>query len=164
MTAMSTHQRNIVDQLPISLSGRHKTDVRSQFGALCYRVKKGGKVQVLLITSRTSRRWIIPKGWPMDGKTPAESAAVEAWEEAGVRGVSDGRCIGMFSYSKETDEMGALPCLAMIFAIEVTDCAETYPENEERERIWVSRRKAAKLVDEPELSHVIQSFKPGLRA
>ncbi|MFC6583776.1 NUDIX hydrolase [Sulfitobacter aestuariivivens] len=54
--------------------------MRTQFAALCYRVKKG-KVQVLLVTSRGTKRWIVPKGWPMDGKTPAQSAALEAWEE-----------------------------------------------------------------------------------
>lgn len=160
---MSSHQRNMIKQLPISLPGGSKTDVRSQFAALCYRIRKG-KVQVLLITSRTRKRWIVPKGWPMDGKTPAESAAVEAWEEAGVRGVSDGRCLGVFSYSKETGEHGALPCLAMVFAIEVQDLAKTYPEVAERKRRWVTRKEAAKLVDEPELSRILRDFDPRVSA
>jgi 8-oxo-dGTP pyrophosphatase MutT (NUDIX family) len=156
---MSTHQRTIIKQLPISLAGGKKTDVRSQFAALCYRMKKG-KPQVLLITSRTTKRWIIPKGWPMDGKTPAESAAIEAWEEAGVRGTSDGRCIGIFSYSKDAEGLGELPCLAMVFAIEVMELADTYPEADERKRKWVSRKKAADLVDEAELARIIRDFDP----
>ena len=160
---MSTHERNITEQKRISLEGGRKTDVRSQFGALCYRVKKDGKVEFLLITSRTSLRWIIPKGWPMDGKTPAETAVIEAWEEAGVRGVTDGRCVGIFSYSKDTNDLGALPCMAMVFAIEVVELSSSYPEAGDRERVWMPRKKASKLVDEPELSRIIRDFDPGSR-
>lgn len=160
---MSTHQRNMITQLPISLPNGSKSDVRSQFAALCYRVKRG-KVQVLLITSRASRRWIVPKGWPMDGKTPAESAAIEAWEEAGVRGVSDGRCIGIFSYSKDTDDQGALPCLAMVFAIEVRELSDVYPEASQRERKWLSRKQASKRVEEPELARILRDFDPRVHA
>ena len=70
----------MIKQLPISLRGAAKSDVRTQFAALCYRIKRG-KVQVLLVTSRRTKRWIVPKGWPMEGRTPADSAAQEAWEE-----------------------------------------------------------------------------------
>lgn len=161
---MSTHPGVIAEQVPISLSGRDKTDVRSQFGALCYRIKKAEKIEFLLITSRTAKRWIIPKGWPIDGKTPVECALIEAWEEAGVRGVSDGRCIGIFSYSKDADGLGELPCLAMVFAVEVSEMAKKFPEAGERDRIWVTRKKAAKLVGEPELSRIIRDFDPGMRA
>ena len=156
---MSSHQRSMIKQLPISLSVGRKTDVRTQFGALCYRLKKG-KVQVLLITSRAAKRWIIPKGWPSDGKTPTESAVIEAWEEAGVRGETDGRCIGIFSYKKDMSDLGSLPCVAMVFAIEVTELAEDYPEAHERDRQWMTRKKASKLVDEPELSRIIRDFDP----
>ncbi len=149
----------MVLEYPIFLGGGSKTDVRTQFAALCYRYRKG-KLEVLLITSRSSRRWIVPKGWPMDGKSPPETAAIEAWEEAGVTGDADGRCIGVFTYSKDTDEMGAFPCLAMLFAIEVSDIAEIYPEAKERERVWVSRKKAAKMVDEPELARILRDFDP----
>lgn len=151
----------MIKQLPISLPNGSKTDVRTQFGALCYRIRKK-KVEILLITSRNSKRWIVPKGWPMDGKTPAQCAAIEAWEEAGVTGVSDGQCIGIFSYSKETGDLGALPIVAMVFAINVEKLVQDYPEAHERKRIWVSRKKAAKLVDEPELSRIVRDFDPRL--
>jgi 8-oxo-dGTP pyrophosphatase MutT (NUDIX family) len=75
----------LVKQLPISVGGGKKSDVRTQFAALCYRVVKK-KVKVLVISSRGTGRWIVPKGWPMDGKTPADAALQEAWEEAGVIG------------------------------------------------------------------------------
>lgn len=156
---MNNHQRQMVSQAPISLPRGRKTDVRSQFAAICYRLKKE-KVEILLITSRTSKRWIVPKGWPVNGKTPAEAAAIEAWEEAGVRGTCDGRCIGIFSYSKDMDGNSALPCLAMLFAIEVNELADEYPEADERKRKWVSRKKASKMVDEPELSRILRDFDP----
>ncbi|WP_299782436.1 NUDIX hydrolase [uncultured Roseobacter sp.] len=149
----------MIKQLPISLSGAGKRDVRTQFAALCYRVQKG-KIRVLMITSRGSKRWIVPKGWPMDGLTPAGSAVQEAWEEAGVRGTSDGRCLGIFSYSKDAEDLGALPCLAMVYAVEVETLADDYPEAGQRERAWMSRKKAARLVDEPELARILRDFDP----
>ncbi|WP_300016107.1 NUDIX hydrolase [uncultured Roseobacter sp.] len=149
----------MIKQLPISLSGAGKRDVRTQFAALCYRVQKG-KIRVLMITSRGSKRWIVPKGWPMDGLTPAGSAVQEAWEEAGVRGASDGRCLGIFSYSKDAEDLGALPCLAMVYAVEVETLADDYPEAGQRERAWMSRKKAARLVDEPELARILRDFDP----
>ncbi|WP_299679793.1 NUDIX hydrolase [uncultured Roseobacter sp.] len=151
----------MIKQLPISLSGAGKRDVRTQFAALCYRVRKT-KVQVLLITSRGTKRWIVPKGWPMDGRTPAESALQEAWEEAGVRGHSDGRCLGIFSFSKDADDLGEFPCLAMVYAIDVDSLAEDYPEAGQRQRKWMSRKKAARLVSEPELARILRDFDPRL--
>ena len=76
---------------------------------------KNNKIQVLLVTSRGSGRWILPKGWPMDGKTPAASAAQEAWEEAGVDGTPDSRPLGLFSYNKSLDDADeGFPCVAMV--------------------------------------------------
>jgi 8-oxo-dGTP pyrophosphatase MutT (NUDIX family) len=150
----------MIKQLPIRVVAERKRDVRSQFAALCYRFQKK-KLQILLITSRGSGRWIVPKGWPIDGRTPAESAAIEAWEEAGVRGTSDGRCLGIYSYSKEETGSGEFPCVAMVFGIEVTELARDYPEAKQRERKWVSPKKAAKMVDEPELARILRDFRPG---
>lgn len=149
----------MIKQLPIFLSGAGKRDVRTQFAALCYRVRKN-KVQVLMITSRGTQRWIVPKGWPMDGVTPAASAAQEAWEEAGVRGAPDDRCLGIFSYSKDADDLGALPCLAMVYAVKVETLADDYPEAGQRRRKWMSRKKASRLVDEPELARILRDFDP----
>lgn len=159
VTIMSTHERKMIKQQPISLPGGRKTDVRTQFAALCYRIKKG-KLRILLVTSRRTGRWIVPKGWPIDGHTPAEAAVKEAWEEAGVRGLCDGRCIGIFSYSKGHPELGDLPCVAMVFTVEVTDVADKYPESRQRDRKWVSPKKAAAMVDDPELSRIVRDFDP----
>ena len=149
----------MIKQLPISVHGARKGDVRTQFAALCYRVKRG-KVQILLVTSRGARRWIVPKGWPMEGKTPAESARQEAWEEAGVVGEPDGTCLGVYSYAKDVGSMDDLPFLAMLYPIAVKSLAKKYPERGERRRCWVSRKRAAKMVSERELARLILDFDP----
>lgn len=140
------------------LSGMHKSDVRTQFAALCYRVKKD-KPQVLLVTSRRSKRWIVPKGWPIAGEAPNEAAATEAWEEAGVKGRVDPRPLGMFMYVKEmaSDD---LPCAVMVYALKVKKIEDEFPEKLERRRKWVSLKKAAALVDSPELARIILKFDP----
>lgn len=145
-------------QAPISLNGGQKDDLRIQFAALCWR-RKRGKLQILLITSRGSKRWIIPKGWPMDGKTPAASALVEAWEEGGVVGQVRGQCLGVYSYAK-TGEDGAVPCLAMLYPVKVKTLAKQFPEKGQRKRLWCSRQKAARLVDAPDLARLIRDFDP----
>jgi 8-oxo-dGTP pyrophosphatase MutT (NUDIX family) len=149
----------MIKQLPISLHGARKGEVRTQFAALCYRVKRG-KVQILLVTSRGTKRWIVPKGWPMEGKTPAESARQEAWEEAGVTGKPDGTCLGVYSYAKGVGSTDDLPCLAMLYPIGVKSLAKKYPEHGQRRRRWVSRKRAAKMVSERELSRLILDFDP----
>lgn len=149
----------MIKQLPISLYGAQKSEVRTQFAALCYRIKNN-KVQVLLVTSRGTKRWIVPKGWPMHGKTPAASAAQEAWEEAGVTGRADGHCLGVYSYEKGMAAGDDLPCLAMLYPVAVKSLAKRFPEAGQRRRRWVSRKKAARLVAEPELARLIIGFDP----
>lgn len=147
-------------QKPITLLNATKRDVRTQFAALCYRVIRD-KPEVLLISSRRSRRWIIPKGWPMDGRTPTESAMCEAWEEAGVIGRVHPRCLGLFSYIKEMEEGEAnLPCVAMVYPVRVKALADEYPEAAERERRWFRPKRAAERVLEPELAHLLRKFDP----
>lgn len=147
-------------QLPITINRARKSEVRSQFAALVYRVKSG-KIQFLLITSRRTGRWIIPKGWPMLGMRPAEAAAQEAWEEAGVVGKASDVCLGLYSYYKRRDKkLGDLPCLAMVYPVRAKELKKNFPEAGQRQRKWVSRKKAAKLIQEPELSQIIRSFDP----
>ncbi|UYV38677.1 NUDIX hydrolase [Rhodobacteraceae bacterium D3-12] len=148
-------------QLPISVSPVRKTDMRTQFAALCWRLVNG-KPQILLITSRGTNRWIIPKGWPMGGKTPGDGALIEAWEEAGVKGKASEQCLGLFSYHKKLDKRTSLPCVAMVYAVKVSKLAKDFPEAGQRKRKWVSPKKAAKLVKEPELAQIIKTFDPRL--
>lgn len=148
----------MIKQLPISFQKGQKRDVRSQFAALCYDIKDG-KIRILLTTSRRTNRWIIPKGWPMAGKTPGEGAAQEAWEEAGVVGKVTETCLG-YSYRKELPEEDGLPCVALVYPVKVKSLKKEYPEASERKRKWVSRKQAAKLVAEPELARIIRDFDP----
>ena len=148
-------------QLPIALKGARKTDVRSQFAALCYRIRKG-EPEVLLITSRGSQRWIIPKGWPMAEKTPAQAALQEAWEEAGVKGTAYDRCLGLFSYKKDIGPKESLPCIALVYPVHVSALEKKYPEKKQRRRKWFSPKKAAGKVAEPELKKILKTFDPRL--
>ncbi len=146
-------------QLPISIGRAQKRDVRAQFAALCYRVVKD-KPEVLLLTSRDSGRWIIPKGWPMDGLTPAQTAAVEAWEEAGVVGQVTDFALGIYSYGKRMEADLVLPCIVTVFPLKVKQLADDFPEKGQRRRKWFSLPKAAEKVDEAELAAIIRRFDP----
>ena len=143
-----------------SLEEATETDGGTQYGALCYRERKG-VIQFLMITSRRTKRWVIPKGWSIEGLSPADSAAQEAWEEAGVRGTVDSKDIGLYSYIKE-GEKGApdVPCTTWVYPLRVTTLKGDYPEKSERRRKWMGRKKAADAVWEPELAKLIRRFEP----
>lgn len=147
-------------QAPLRIAAAVKRETRTQFAALPYRVKKKGEVEVLLISSLDTGRWIIPKGWPMDGLRPAEAAAQEAWEEAGLRGRVFDDVLGLYSYSKFLDEDMSIPCIVVVFALEVSHEDEAFPEAGKRKTKWMSRKKAALRVDEPELKQIIAGFDP----
>lgn len=131
---------------------------RQQVAALCYRQTATGR-EVLLITSRDTGRWILPKGWPMDGLTYPAAALKEAWEEAGVKdGVIQPAALGQYTYHKRLDEGFTTPCTVDVFAVEVTDLQAEYPERPERDRRWMSPTEAASHVDEPELKALVRRF------
>jgi len=131
---------------------------RLQYGALCYRTTRKGKVRVMLITSRRTRRWISPKGWPIKSLSPAATAAREAWEEAGVRGEVAKRSIGFYPYQKYLGRGRTVTCLVQVFPLRVTHRAERFPEAEQRKIRWFKPKKAAKLVREPELAQLIRNL------
>ena len=147
-----------IKQRPIKVGGAAKRELRTQFGALCYRIRDG-KVEFLLITSRGTGRWIIPKGWPMDGETPAGAAATEAYEEAGAEGKPAEQVVGFYAYSK-THKGDDLPCVVAVFPLKVKKLVKDYPEKAERKRKWVGRKQALSLVSEPELRRIIKDFHP----
>ena len=146
-------------QLPLSIDTKQKRNARSQFGALCYRISDG-KIQVLLITSRRTQRWILPKGWPENGMTPGESAANEAMEEAGVTGKINARPLGVYYYEKTVENGENYPCIVTIYALKVKKKWVDYQEKSERRRKWFSQKGAAKRVLEPGLALLIMSFNP----
>ncbi|MEP3346935.1 MAG: NUDIX hydrolase [Litoreibacter sp.] len=146
---------------PLRMEGSHKREVRTQFGALCFRTHKD-ETQVMLITSRNSRRWIIPKGWPMEDMSPAQAAAIEAYEEAGVEGKAYNICLGLYSYLKLMDKTDDLTCAVSVFPLKVQNAAKVWPESKERKRKWFSLKKAAARVREPELRKIIKTFDASL--
>lgn len=149
----------MIKQLPLHFGKSAKSAIRTQFAALCYRVK-GRKVQILLVTTRRTGRWIMPKGWPIDAMTPQQSVAQEAWEEAGVTGRVDARPLGLYSYTKMLDDEDWLPCVAMLYPLRVKSLARDFPEKGQRKRKWVNRKQAAALVGEPELARMLRDFDP----
>ncbi|KPU84538.1 NUDIX hydrolase [Marinosulfonomonas sp. PRT-SC04] len=151
MTAVKTKHK------PQRLDVSHKHDVRTQFGALCYRVQDD-RVQVLLVSSRGTGRWIIPKGWPMDGETPAGAAATEAYEEAGVEGKISDICLGIYSYTKTIPKGDNLPIVVAVFPFKVKRLLKDFPEAGERKRKWFSLKKAAAMISDPELVPLIHGF------
>lgn len=126
-----------------------------QVAALCWR---GEAPEVLLITSLTTKRWILPKGWPMDGLTLAQSAAREAFEEAGVEGVIDATPIGNYPYLKERKDGGAMACSVDVFAMEITGQTPDWPERGARELAWLPLDQATAKVTEPGLRQILQEF------
>ena len=148
-----------IKQRPLELADNGKRGVRTHFGALCWRLKNG-RVQVLLVTSRRRQRWILPKGWPMDGATPVEAAEREAWEEAGVTGKALPVCLGIFSYIKDMGEGERLPCVVAVFPVKIKKQVSDWPEKSQRRRKWMTLKEASKSVAEKELSAILANFDP----
>lgn len=131
---------------------------RVQVAALCTR-KTGSEQEVLLVTSRDTGRWIIPKGWPIDGLDGVGTALQEAWEEAGVRNaVAEEDPVGQFTYDKIFKNGSAEPVLTSVYRLRVKELSDDYPEVDERKRSWVSPKTAAKRVNEPELQALLRNI------
>ena len=129
----------------------------TQYAALPYRLTPEG-VEILLITSRRTKRWIVPKGWPIEGLEPHASAAQEALEEAGISGEIQKIPIGFFHYFKELRHNINVPCKVDVFALKVTRQRRTWPEKDARELKWLALAQAAQHVNEPQLRKLILKF------
>ena len=131
---------------------------RFQVGALCFR-ENNGEREVLLISSRGTGRWIIPKGWPIDGKDAPEAALQEAWEEAGVKdGEITGQPVGTYDYDKELKTGLPVRVETLVFPVRVEQLSDKYPESQERRRKWVSAEAAANMVNEPQLQDILRQM------
>ena len=146
-------------QEKFSIQGSDATGARIQYGALCWRLADDG-IEVLLITSRDTGRWVIPKGWPMPGLSPESAAAQEAWEEAGVEGVVSPVAVGRYGYHKCLSVNATVPCAVAVYGVRVRRLAEEFPEVKERSRQWFRPHEAAPLVNEPDLGRLISAFSP----
>lgn len=163
-TILKTGAQPLLQQLaamPEKFAAGH---FRTQYAALCFRRLVGdASVEVLLITSRGTGRWVIPKGWPMKKKKPHEAAEIEAWEEAGVRGVARKKPVGRYTYLKWLENGDVAPCVVEVFQIDVQDLVEDYKERGQRRIAWVSTDEAARRVREVELKSLLVNFKPKLK-
>jgi 8-oxo-dGTP pyrophosphatase MutT (NUDIX family) len=128
-----------------------------QYAALPYRLR-GSKLSVLLISSRRTRRWVIPKGWPMEGRKPHEAAAVEAEEEAGVLGAIAEQPLGSYRYLKAVKDDQTLAVQVLVFPLAVEDHVPAFKEQGQRVVGWFSYRHAASLVAEASLRRLILEF------
>lgn len=135
-----------------------------QFAAMPFRVRSGA-VEILLITSRETHRWIIPKGWPIRGLRPREVAATEAFEEAGVVGTILGkRAIGSYHYIKRLPGNQGILCHVKVFLLSVDHQVDVWPEKEQRECRWLTPQRAARLVEEGGLAELLRIAIPTIRS
>lgn len=142
----------MVDQPP-----RAQPAERRQVAALPWRRGAEG-IEIMLVTSRETRRWVTPKGGRMTGLSDAQSAAQEALEEAGIEGVIGEAPLGTFRYLKILKRRAPRWCVVAVHALEVRIEHETWHEQAERERVWISRDEAVRRVDEPDLKALIAAF------
>jgi 8-oxo-dGTP pyrophosphatase MutT (NUDIX family) len=138
-----------------SVTSRKTNNV--QYAALPYRVRNG-VLEILLITTRRTHRWIVPKGWPIDGHPPHDSAASEALEEAGISGEISNRPLGFYRYEKLRKSGETLPCKVSVFAMRVTRQRRSWAEKDTRQTRWCSAQQAAELVGERGLRPLILKF------
>lgn len=132
---------------------------KKQYAALPFIVSRDG-LEVCLITSRGTGRWLIPKGWPKKGMAPHELADLEAFEEAGLVGRSDTTPIGSFHYAKQLNDKSEIECDVSVYPMLVNYQAINWPEQEQRTVMWVKLQQALVLVDDEELSDLLRHFTP----
>ncbi len=135
-----------------------KVAFTDQIGALPIRWDKSNKLRVLMVTSRDRGRWVIPKGWMMDGKKPWHAAEIEALEEAGAIGFISHDPIGHFHYDKRYEGKNSVPCRVTLYPLIVEKLKRNWKERDERKRHWFSPAKAAKLVEEEELARLLKGL------
>lgn len=131
---------------------------RRQVAALPWRRGRDG-LEIMLVTSRETRRWVVPKGGRMPGKTDAEAAAIEAVEEAGVQGEVGDQPLGTFRYLKVLKRRAPRWCVVAVYPLEVIIQHGAWKEQAERDRVWMSVEQAAACVTEVDLADIIRNFR-----
>lgn len=154
MLMRQTTRNHLVDRIRRLFGG---LPCRVQVAALPWR-RKGDDVEVLLVTSRDTGRWVLPKGWPEGQEDLYMAAAREAAEEAGVDGAVSRFEIGRYFYDKQRPSGMEWRCEVLIFPLEVDRLAEKWPEKKRRKREWFSAEEAARRVREADLAELIAQF------
>jgi 8-oxo-dGTP pyrophosphatase MutT (NUDIX family) len=129
---------------------------RAQYAALPYRLAP--QLEILLVTSRETGRWVIPKGWPIRSKSHRKVAALEALEEAGVEGRVGKEPLGEFDYLKGLKSGESQPCRVTVFSLEVVTQREAWRERAQRNAQWFGWEAAVAAVQEPGLRQIILDF------
>jgi 8-oxo-dGTP pyrophosphatase MutT (NUDIX family) len=133
----------------------------AQYAALPWRKSRDNTIEILLVTTRRTGRWIVPKGWPIAGCSPSKSAAREAFEEAGVVGVIASEPLGSFPYDKARKAGGTVRCRVEVFALKVTQQRRSWPEKTLRQTRWCAADEALALAGDKGLRRVIAKFAEG---
>lgn len=133
-----------------------------QIAALPLQWDRKKQVRVLMVTSRDTGRWVLPKGWLMEATTPWAAAEIEALEEAGAIGYIASETIGFYHYDKILDNGGSLRCRVEVYPMLIEKLKRNWKERRERRRRWFTPKGAAKRVNEEELSDMLRmlSYKP----
>ena len=163
----STERREAPSSLKESAaSAPRKTPRRArpspQYGALPFRLDPD--LEILLVTSRETGRWVIPKGWPVRSMSGRRTAALEALEEAGIEGVVAKAPLGEFDYPKVLKSGENQPCRVTVFALKVVAQRDAWREQTQRSTRWFGWREAADAVQEPGLKQIILDFAQGRTA
>lgn len=132
----------------------------TQYGVLPFFLAEGEEPCFLLITSRGTGRWVVPRGGLIPGLDPMQSAEREAFEEAGIVGTIGAEPVGHYSYVKWRKRRGDLPATVTLFPLAVDKQARHWPERGQRDARWFTRERAVAAVDEPELKAIIAGFVP----
>ncbi|KQU79191.1 NUDIX hydrolase [Mesorhizobium sp. Root695] len=135
-----------------------KGETIRQVAAIPFRLNARGDTEVMLVTSRTTRRFIVPKGWPMKGKSGRKAATIEAQEEAGVLGKTLKQPAGTYSYWKRLANR-FVRVDVIVYLLEVTEELVDWQEAKRRQRAWLAPADAAMLIDEPDLSTLVKTLK-----
>lgn len=138
----------------VGKSAKGKEKLFKQYAALPYTVREG-ELMVMLVTSRETKRWVIPKGWPEKKLKPHQVAETEAFEEAGLVGDITPEPFGSFQYYKRISEKKRKHCTVDVFPLLVREELDEWPEKEERRREWVTPAEAALRVAEAGLIEML---------
>ena len=139
---------------------RQVSGVARQVAALPWRRDCTG-LKVLLVTSRTNRRWMLPKGWPMSERSDPEAAAQEAYEEAGVIGSVAEQPIGSYRYIKEYIGKPSIAAHALVYSLQVREILDNWPEQGQRERGWFTLEEARHAVEVLDLARLLSDLGRG---
>jgi 8-oxo-dGTP pyrophosphatase MutT (NUDIX family) len=142
-------------------TGKNDADIkpRRQVAALPY-AKVKGMIKFMLVTSRETGRPVLPKGWTEKSLSDAEAAEREAYEEAGIKGKIAKKPVGSYDYVKIIGPGFALPCIVAVYPLQIRKHLKSWPEMNERERLFLTADEAANRVAEPELAEILRSFRP----